>query len=101
MRSEQLLLSKAINTLVELEYIQQSMDFQELQDKNSVSLLGINETSLSLSDLVKSTSKRSIARASKGAKDLAVLLSDECVNCGDQRMKDKLPIAFKMACLHY
>jgi hypothetical protein len=32
---------------------------------------------------------------------IAVKLSDECMACGDEKMKRKISQAFKMACIHY
>ena len=51
-RFEQLVQSKAISTLVELEFIQQSLDFQDEFDKHSLSLLGLNDLNLTYEDLI-------------------------------------------------
>lgn len=51
-RFEQLVQSTAISTLVELEFIQQSLDFQDEYDRHSLSLLGLNELNLTYEDLI-------------------------------------------------
>ena len=45
--------STAISTLVELEFIQQSLDFQDEFDKHSFSLIGLNDLNITYEDLVQ------------------------------------------------
>ena len=103
-RFEQMVQSKAISTLVELEFIQQSLDFQDEFDKHSLSLLGLNDLNLTYEDLMskdKSVIKGQSGRLNDATKSIAVRLSNECMSCGDERMKKKVTSAFKMACIDY
>lgn len=47
-------MTRIVSTLVELEFIQQSLDFQDEYDKKNLHLFGINEINLTLDDLAKS-----------------------------------------------
>ena len=56
MRAEQLAVSKIASTLVELEFIQQSLDFQDEFDKTQMHLYGLNDLNMTLEDFIsKST----------------------------------------------
>ena len=112
-RFEQMIQSKAISTLVELEFIQQSIDFQDEFDKHSFSLIGLNDLNITYEDLLQKDqdAKQKIDKSHQnffkkektkdGNTNLALLLSNECLTHGDERMKKKITQAFKMACIHY
>ena len=113
-RFEQMIQSTAISTLVELEFIQQSLDFQDEFDKHSFSLIGLNDLNITYEDLVQKDkdAKQHMERTHNAnpfskekiktvPRNLSLLLTDECLSCGDERMKKKITSAFKMACFHY
>lgn len=55
-RAEQLAMSKMISTLVELEFIQQSLDFQDEFDKTQMNLYGLNDLNMTMEEFIaKST----------------------------------------------
>ena len=60
-RAEQLAMSKMISTLVELEFIQQSLDFQDEVDKTKLHLFGLSDASLSMDDLAAKTGVSAVA----------------------------------------
>ena len=53
MRAEQLAQTKILSTLVELEFIQQSLDFQDEFDKTQMHLWGLHDLDMTLEDFVK------------------------------------------------
>ena len=57
MRAEQLAMSKITSTLVELEFIQQSLDFQDEFDKTQMNLYGLNDLNMTLSDFINKSSE--------------------------------------------
>ena len=56
MRAEQLAQTKILSTLVELEFIQQSLDFQDEFDKTQMHLWGLADLDMTLEDFVKNHS---------------------------------------------
>ena len=56
-RAEQLACSKIISTLVELEFIQQSLDFQDEFDKSEMHLYGLNDLNMTLEEFVSKSSE--------------------------------------------
>ena len=50
-RSELLNQARIVSTLVELDFIQQSLDFQDEFDRRQIQLFGLNEVNLTLEDL--------------------------------------------------
>lgn len=78
-------------------------------------LYGLNEVNLTLEDLQNGSLARHAsafeAKSKKGMKQitpdisteqtLAVKLTDECMQCGDDKLKKKICQAFKMACINY
>ena len=111
--------SRIISTLVELDFIQQSLDFQDEYDKRQINLYGLNEVNLTLEDLQNGNLSKYAHKddASKGKgtqtgttqtapeistdRTIAIKLSDECTSCGDAGIRRKISQAFKMACIHY
>ena len=57
MRSEQLASSKITSTLVELEFIQQSLDFQDEFDKTQMNLYGLNDLNMTMEEFVAKSSE--------------------------------------------
>ena len=57
MRSEQLASSKIMSTLVELEFIQQSLDFQDEFDKTQMNLYGLNDLNMTMEEFVAKSSE--------------------------------------------
>jgi hypothetical protein len=65
-----------------------------------MTLYGLNETKLTFEDLAKGVKMAS--KAESGAElesKLAVKVSDECMSCGDEKIKRRINQAFKMACI--
>jgi hypothetical protein len=69
-----------------LEFIQQSLDFQDEFDKHSLSLLGLSELNLTYEELME---KNHLLKK-KDCKNIALHLSNECLSCGDERVKKKV-----------
>ncbi len=67
---------RVISTLVEIELMQQSLDLQDEIDRNQIQLIGLNDTNLSLGEVLKDRSKFS------NKDKIAIQLADTCINCG-------------------
>ena len=52
MRAEQLAQTKIIATLVELEFIQQSLDFRDEFDKTQMHLFGLHDLDMTLEEFI-------------------------------------------------
>ena len=57
MRAEQLASSKVMSTLVELEFIQQSLDFQDEFDKTQMNLYGLNDMNMTMNEFIAKSSE--------------------------------------------
>ena len=55
----------------------------------------MNDLNLTYEDLVEKNHQ------SKKQENIALNLSNECLSCGDERIKKKIQSAFKMACINY
>ena len=56
-RAEQLATSKILSTLVELEFIQQSLDFQDEFDKTQMNLYGLNDLNMTMEEFIAKSSE--------------------------------------------
>ena len=55
----------------------------------------MNELNLTYEDLMDKNHN------AKKQGNVALSVSNECLNCGDERIKKKIQSAFKMACINY
>jgi len=57
-RNELINQARIVSTLVELDFIQQSLDYQDEYDRNHMKLYGLNEVNLTVEDLLNGSLSR-------------------------------------------
>ena len=85
MRAEQLAASKIVSTLVELEFIQQSLDFQDEFDKTQMNLFGLNDLNMTLEEFIAKSSQIASRKLRHDAMQQATQLERE--QMGDDASK--------------
>jgi hypothetical protein len=75
--------SRIISSLVELEYIQQTLDIQEEQDKHGVSLFGLGEVNMTYQDLIQKSGFKDMKSKLLNplSRSIAIQVKSECLNC--------------------
>ena len=96
--------SRIICSLVELEYIQQSLDNQDEVDKHNTNLFGLSETNMSIEELLQKGGFQELIarRQNQQSLNTAFLVKPDCLTCSSDEMNRGLVMkAFKMACIDY
>jgi hypothetical protein len=85
-----------LNSVLELQYLSQCLEFQDEVDRQEMSLWGLDpEEENGLTQFVPAGPK------SPSQQKLTLSVDEDCLNCGLEKYRPAIKSAFKMACIQY